>query len=363
MLRLVVAVLLLALACPLAGAQVFNHVNLDRLNRKLCGKVVDFTNNHGQDRRIDSPILGMKRDLYVYLPPGYDPSTAHPLVLYFHTASVDEHTLIAPGVIETVDAMIAKGEFPPSVVACPDGTYEGVNRFKDPHSLYVNGLGGRFEDHLLVEVLPFLTSHYSIRPEREAHAILGMSAGGYGGMGLALKHREYFAAVATLGGPLNLRYDTADHDRRENFDPATYRWKDQYDPNEVAGVFYGGLKKSRAGKYLGPVYGDNAPEVIPQIIRDNPADLLISTDLKPGELALYVNYPAKDNWNIDAQDQSFAWLASQKGVDVTLVGVPKAKHTLRYFRSQQRPAFTWLAGHLLPPTSVVVGGGARPVVQ
>ena len=352
MLRLVAAVLLLALAGSSGEAQVFNKVNLDRLNRKLCGKIVDYTSNHGQDRRIDSPILGRKRDLYVYLPPNYDPDSAYPLVLYLHTAMVDEHTLIAPGVIETVDAMIARGEFPPAVLACPDGTYDGDNRLKDPHSLYVNGQGGRFEDHLIGEVLPFVTTTYSIRPEREAHAILGMSAGGYGGMGLALKHRESFGAVATLGGPLNLRYDNRDHDRREDFDPATYRWKETYDPDEVAAVFYGGLKKSRAGKYLGPVYGDG-PGVIPQIVRDNPADLLLTTDLKPGELALYVNYPAKDNWNVDAQDQSFAWLARQKGVEVTLVGVPKARHTLRYFRSQQRPAFAWLAGHLLAPISTV----------
>jgi S-formylglutathione hydrolase FrmB len=348
MLRLVAAVLLLALVSPPSMGQVFNKVNLDRLNRKLCGRVVDYTSNHGQDRRIFSPILGMKRDLYVYLPPGYDPKLAYPMVLYLHTAYVDEHTLIAPGVVETFDAMIASGEFPPAVLACPDGTYEGVNRFKDPHSLYVNGLGGRYEDHLIGEVAPFVMTTYSIRPEREAHAIFGMSAGGYGGMGLALKHRDLFGAVATLAGPLNMRYDNIDHDIREDFNPSTYRWKESYDPDEVVAVFYCGLRKSRAKKYIGPVYGKGS-EVFDQIVRDNPADLLFSTDLKPGELALYVNYPAEDNWNFDAQDQSFAWLANQKGVEVTLVSAPRAKHTLRYFRSQQRPAFCWLARHILPP--------------
>jgi S-formylglutathione hydrolase FrmB len=349
MLRLGAVLLLIALASPPSMGQVFNGINLDRLNHKLRGQVVDYTSNHGQDRRIFSPILGMKRDLYVYLPPGYDPKTAYPMVLYLHTAYVDEHTLIAPGVIETFDAMIASGEFPPAVLACPDGTYEGVNRTKDPHSLYVNGRGGRFEDHLIGEVVPFVMTTYSIRPEPQAHAIFGMSAGGYGGMGLALKHRDLFGAVATLAGPLNMRYDNIDHDIREDFDPSTYRWKETYDPDEVVGVFYLGLKKSRAKKYIGPVYGEGS-EVHDQLVRDNPADLLFSTDLKPGELALYVNYPAQDNWNFDAQDQSFAWLAKQKGVDVTLVGVPGARHTFRYFRSQQGPAFCWLGRHILPPS-------------
>jgi len=348
MFRLVAAFLLIAMASPSSPGQLFNKVNLDRLNRKLSGKVVDYTNNHGQDRRICSTVLGVKRDLYVYLPPGYDPKIAYPMVLFLHTAQIDEHTLIAPGVIETIDAMMARGEFPRAVLACPDGTYEGINRLKDPHSLYVNGNGGRFEDHLIGEVVPFVISTYSIRPERQAHAILGMSAGGYGGMGLALKHRDLFGAVATLGGPLNMRYDNEDHNIREDFDPSTYRWKEEYDPNEVASVSYFGLKKTRTRKYIEPVYGDGS-EVMPRITRDNPADLLFSTDLQPGELALYVNYPDRDNWNFDAQDQSFAWLAKQRGVDVTLVGVPRVKHTLRYFRSQQRPAFTWLARQILPP--------------
>jgi hypothetical protein len=348
MFRLIAVVVLLGSATLPAEAQLFNHVNLDRLNRRLNGQVVDYTANHGQDRRIFSPILEMKRDLYVYLPPNYDPKIAYPMVLYLHTAEVDEHTLIGPGIIDTVDAMIARGEFPPAVIFCPDGTYDGRNRLKDPHSLYVNGLGGRFEDHLVQEVIPFVMKTYSIRPEREAHAILGTSAGGYGGMGLALKHREFFGAIATLGGPLNMRYDNTEGRYLDDFDPATYRWKTTYKPNEIAATYYHGLMHSRAKKYIGPVYGKGS-DVIAGLLRDNPADLLFTTDLQPGELAIYANYPGRDNWNFDAQDQSFAWLAAQKGVSVTLVEVPKAQHTLRYFKSQQRPAYEWLSHHILPP--------------
>jgi S-formylglutathione hydrolase FrmB len=74
------------------------------------------------------------------------------------------------------------------------------------HSLYVNGLGGRFEDHVVEEVVPYLMRAYSIRPERQAHALLGISAGGFGAMGMALKHRDIFGVVAILGGPLNILY-------------------------------------------------------------------------------------------------------------------------------------------------------------
>jgi S-formylglutathione hydrolase FrmB len=332
-----------------AGAQVLNQVNLERVNRRLAGHVIDYTNNHRDDRRINSPILGMPRDLYVYLPPGYDPARAYSLVLFFHMADVDEHFFVAPKLLSELEDLMARGEFPPTVVACPDGTYEGWNRFNAKHSLYVNGLGGRFEDHILHEVIPFLLANFSIRGEREAHALLGTSAGGYGAMGLAIKHRDFFGAVATLAAPLNLRYSNCDGDYFENFDPSTFRWKTRYDRDEVIGKFYSGLVKVHARRFMSPVFGEGEAAAA-RITQTNPADLLETTNLQPGELAIYVNYPGHDNFNFDAQDESFQWVAAQRGIAVTLVRDPGATHSLPYIRDNLRLACLWLGQHLLPPT-------------
>src|SRR5580658_8672343 len=48
-------------------------------NRHLAGHVANYVNKHGRDCRIFSPILGMPRDLSVYLPPGYDAGRTYPL--------------------------------------------------------------------------------------------------------------------------------------------------------------------------------------------------------------------------------------------------------------------------------------------
>ena len=199
----------LLLACQAtADAQLFNLVNLDRLNGKLCGRVIDKTQNHGSDDSMFSPILGRRRDLYIYLPPGYNPANAYPLIVFLHGADVDEHDFLDPADIKEIDRMMASGAIPPAVIAAPDGTYQGRNRLTSTHSLWVNGLGGRFEDHVVDEVVPYVMAHYSIRPEREAHGLIGISAGGFGAMGIGLKHRDLFGAVATIGGPLNMRYYT-----------------------------------------------------------------------------------------------------------------------------------------------------------
>jgi S-formylglutathione hydrolase FrmB len=332
-----------------AGAQVLNHVNLERVNHRRAGHVIDYTNNHGGDRRINSPILGMPRDLYVYLPPGYDPARAYSLVLFLHMADVDEHFFVGSKLLSELEDLIACGEFPPTVVACPDGTYEGWNRFNATHSLYVNGNGGRFKDHILQEVIPFLLANFSIRAEREAHALLGASAGGHGAMGLAIKHRDFFGAVATLAAPLNLRYANSDGDYFENFNPSTFRWKTRYDRDEVIGKFYAGLLKVHARRFMSPVFGEGEAAAA-AITQTNPADLIETTNLQPGQLAIFVNYPGRDNFNFDAQDESFQWVAAQRGIAVTLVRDPGATHSLRYLRDNLRVALLWLGQHLLPPT-------------
>jgi len=348
--RIVAAVaLLLGIVAGQARAQVFDLVNLQHLNRKLCGRVVDYTRNHGADNRLFSPILGHRRDLYVYLPPGYDPAVAYPLIVFLHGADLDEHDFLDPADLKELDRMMARGEMPRAVIAAPDGTYEGKNRITSTHSLWVNGLGGRYEDHVIAEVVPFVMGAYSIRPEREAHALLGISAGGYGAMGMALKHRDIFGAVATLAGPLNVRYFSCPGGYRGDFDPATYRERDNYDPNEVVARFYFGLLKRRVKTFLGPVYGQG-PEVHRKIKSDNPSDLIDSTGLRPGELAMYVNYPGRDNYNFDAQDQSFAWIAARRGVAVDLDQIPRGRHNLRYIEQAEIPAYRWIGRHVLPAT-------------
>jgi S-formylglutathione hydrolase FrmB len=346
--RLVAALVILASAGVPARAQVFDLVNLDHLNSTLHGRVIDYTNNHGADRRLCSPTLGAPRDLYVYLPPGYDPGVAYPLILFLHGADVDEHDFLDPGDLKALDSMISQGEVPPVIIAAPDGTYEGKNRITSTHSLWVNGLGGRFEDHIVDEIVPFLMRIYSIRPEREAHALLGVSAGGFGAMAIALKHRDLFAAVATIGGPLNMRYDNCNGRYSEDFDPVTYRERTEYDPNMIIARYYLGLLRRRVKKYLEPIYGPG-PDMIARIARDNPADLLVSTDLQPGELAMFVHYAGRDNYNFDAQDKSFAWLAAQRGIAVELAEDPMGRHNLPYIERAEPPAYLWLGRHMLRP--------------
>ena len=329
-------------------AQFRTFANADRLNRKLSGRVDDYTRSLAHDRRIDSVILGQRRDLYVYLPPCYDPRKSYPLLLYFHISRVDESEFVGSQRLLELDRRIVAGEFPPTIVVCPDGTVSGRNNVFGTNSFYLNGEGGRFEDHVLNEVIPFVASRYSIRPDKQAHAILGVSGGGLGALSIAIRHRDYFGSVATLAAPVNLLYSNCRNDALEDFNPATYRWREHYDPHELMGRYFFGLQRVQARHYARPVFGDDPDQVYARLVAVNPATLISTTNLQPGELAIYLNYPGRDGYNIDAQTQSFAWLAAQRGIAVETASIPGANHNLAYFRQAHEPAFAWLARQLGP---------------
>lgn len=347
------ALVVLAMLNLPARGQLLDHYRLERVNRRIAGRVVDFTHNHGADRRIFSPILGKPRDLYVYLPPGYSPTRAYPIVTYLHLSAVDEHFFVGSDRVRELDAMIVAGMFPPVIVAIPDGLIEGENRFQAPHSLFLNGVAGRFEDHLLFEVIPFLKSRYSVRPEREASTLLGTSAGGMGAASIALRHPDQFGAVAIVGAPLNLLFDTCSHGLKDDFDPATYRWKTTYDPNEVVATFYAGLRRVRAKKYLEPVFGTDIPGMPGRIAQVNPTNLVAMGGTSPYRPAIYVNAAGKDNYNFDAQAASFVWFARSQGYEVDFEIDDNAKHNLPYFSRNHIRAFQWLARHIAPAADLI----------
>jgi hypothetical protein len=333
-----------------SSAQYFNRAKSSSINCRISGRLDDYSHNEGADRRIFSSALGRPADLYVYVPPGYNPAISYPFILYLHPGSMDERAAAGSCWIVELDRLICCGLMPPVIVAYPDGTHGGENQRGDPHSLFINGCGGRFEDYLLNDIVPFVMSTYSIRPERGAHGILGASAGGYGGMGLALKHRELFGAIAAIASPLNMRYTTISGNYEEDFNPATFRWEECYDPERIIGRYYCGLHVVRARKYIDPVFACTC-DVVTHIKMTNPADLLATTDLHPGELAILVGFGTCDNFNFDAQSESFIWLASQRGVGIDVQRIPWGKHDVLYFTKAHRQAYVWLGQHLIHPTS------------
>lgn len=349
--RLLPTLLLTLAAAGTAGAKD----PLALLNQHLAGRIVDFSHNHGRDGRVRSEILGCKRDLYVYIPPNYDPARQYPLVVWLHGAFGDEHILFLLGRVEILDRLIQAGLCPPLVMAVPDATISGRNGPLSLHSFMVNGQQGRFEDHLMQEMVPFVTRHFSIRPERACHALIGLSAGGYAALNIGIKHRDYFSLIATMAPPANLRYGAASGNHHANFDPSTYIWREDYLPQRVVGSFMFGLIRIKEGMFVGPIFGPRQ-DILTNVIANNPADHLFTRDVRPGELAIFIHYPAKDNFNFDASAESFAYFAATKGISVQMAKELGGRHTIDYFQRNIEQVYRWLGARLwCGPPVIAVG--------
>ncbi len=298
---------------------------IETINFQIGGTIVDHTNNHGPDLRIYSPALCEKRDLYVYLPPGYDPKRTYPLLLVLHGYEGDE-TSLTKYVVKPLDAWIRAGKFPPVIVACPDASFDGNPRLGAPATMYLNSPLGRFQDYLVEDVWDFLMTHYPIRPEREAHVMIGLSMGGFGAYNIAIKHRDRFKIVVGVMPAVNLRWMDCRGNYRANFDPNNWGWRTSADnPREVLGSFFFGLVTVTVGESMYPVFG-RGPEAVARAAKENPIEMIDAYKLQPGELDLFIGYVGRDEFNIDAQVESFLYLAKSRGIEVATYYHPTDRH-------------------------------------
>lgn len=316
---------------------------LERRNHQLCGHVVDFTHNHGSDNRIWSEVLHEKRDLYVYLPPGYDPCKKYPVALWLHTFREDELGVLKD-VFPIFDKAMVCGKLPPFIIVCPDGSTQGRRSFFSAGSFFVNSDAGNFEDYVMTDVWNFMMTHFPIRPEREAHFIMGASMGGFSAYNLGFKYRDRFKTIVGVFPPLNLRWVDCHGRALGNFNPCCWSWREELKPHEVIARFLGVITV-RMSQITDPLYG-RGPDVIARMAAENPIEMLERLNIKPGEQDLYIAYAGKDQFNIDAQVESFLYVAHERGLEIQVGYEPKGRHSLGTAKQLFPAIADWLAPRL-----------------
>ena len=143
------------------------------------------------------------RTVAVYLPAGYDESTAdYPLFvdLVGFTGSGLAHIAwkgFGESVPQRVDRLMAEGKLGPVIVALPDCfTSLGGNQ-------YVNSAAtGHWADFLTREMLPAIEARYRVRARRTARALFGKSSGGYGAVAHGMLEAQHWGAVACHSGDM-----------------------------------------------------------------------------------------------------------------------------------------------------------------
>ncbi|MBS0659838.1 MAG: alpha/beta hydrolase [Verrucomicrobia bacterium] len=162
--------------------------------------------------RFASNLLGNKRDVWVYLPPGYRRSRMRYPVLYLHDGQncFDRTTAFGGvewGVDEAAERLIAAGEMAPTIIVAVANAGEGrlheyaptAGAFdsRKPH-LRSKGLARKYGRFLMQELKPFIDSHYRTRPEAENTGLLGSSMGGLVTLSLGLWYPKFFRRLGVV---------------------------------------------------------------------------------------------------------------------------------------------------------------------
>ena len=145
-----------------------------------------------------------RRIVPVYLPPGYDenPSQHYPVVYLLagfngRGTTFLNDTVWDENIAQRMDRLIAGGTVRPFIVVMPDC----LTRLGG--SQYINSPAtGRYEDHLVDELVPYIDRSYRTLARREYRAVAGKSSGGYGALMLAMRHPDIFALTASHSGDL-----------------------------------------------------------------------------------------------------------------------------------------------------------------
>ena len=179
---------------------------------------------HGEmaDVQYDSKTLGTRRQIRVYLPPGYSPSRKYPTIYLLHGLGWND--LEWPQVRRAdivIDNLIADGKVKPTVMIFPNGDssmtaadivaagggpWMGGGRGGPGPGVGAGARGGAgglrmdnwltpFENDLIKDIIPFVESHYSVYSDPDHRALAGLSMGGGQALNIGLAHPDTFAYV------------------------------------------------------------------------------------------------------------------------------------------------------------------------
>ncbi|MEJ7848761.1 MAG: alpha/beta hydrolase-fold protein [Pyrinomonadaceae bacterium] len=147
------------------------------------------------------------RDLFVYLPPGYEENAENYPTVYCLTGFTGRGKMLlndsafTPNLAERMDRLIASGTIEPMIAVMPDCfTYYGGSQ-------YINSTAtGNYEDYLTQEIVHFVDENFRTVNDKKARAVMGKSSGGYGALIMGMRHAETFGLICSISGDAYFEY-------------------------------------------------------------------------------------------------------------------------------------------------------------
>jgi enterochelin esterase family protein len=148
------------------------------------------------------------RTVPVYLPPAYDaePERRFPVAYVLSGFTGRGRMLLNDNawnaaLDDRMNALIGRRECGEMILVMPDC----LTRYGG--SQYLNsGATGRYEDHIVSELVPYVDATWRTLPSRDHRGLIGKSSGGYGALVLGMRHPGVFGAVVSHSGDMAFDY-------------------------------------------------------------------------------------------------------------------------------------------------------------
>ncbi|QOY93768.1 alpha/beta hydrolase [Massilia sp. UMI-21] len=152
---------------------------------------------------LDMPGLARKRQLRLYLPPGYATSNKRYPVLYMHDGQnlFDAATAYAGEwkVDETLDALAREGKLELIVVGIDNGQEKRMTELNAwDNEKFGKGEGRAYTDFIVKTVKPMIDRTYRTLPGREHTAIMGSSMGGLASHYALVQYPDVFSKAGVF---------------------------------------------------------------------------------------------------------------------------------------------------------------------
>jgi putative tributyrin esterase len=228
---------LLLVALIAAGAVAQAALKSERSEGKPSTRLASFA----------STAVRGRVHLVVLLPPGYGNSgRRYPVIYFLHGLPASSTAYRNVGFLSNA----LTGLRAQAILVAPQGA-----RDNDTDPEYLDwGPGRNWEQAVSKELPAYVDSHYRTIPNRRARALVGLSAGGYGAVSLALHHLDDFGVVESWSGyfhPTNpsgtaaLDLGSTTRNRRANLHNAVSRLRDAFHTRPTFFAFYVGRGDSR----------------------------------------------------------------------------------------------------------------------
>jgi predicted alpha/beta superfamily hydrolase len=152
-------------------------------------------------KEFESPQLGNRRDILVYLPPTYETGNKRYPVLYLHDGQnlFDETTSFAGEwqVDETMETLGQEG-IEALVVGIPNAGLARLDEYSPFRDKRSGGLGDHYLDFIANNVKPLVDARFRTLTGREHTGIMGSSMGGLISLYAFFHHPETFGLAGAL---------------------------------------------------------------------------------------------------------------------------------------------------------------------